>query len=99
VAQTMQVLSMISKKYAQPEYQDVIVAIELLNEPLSPELNFDILKQFYRDGFDYVRETSDTPVVLQDGFVTTSTWNGFLTPSDSNAHNGKRFSVMHYFKS
>jgi glucan 1,3-beta-glucosidase len=51
VAQTLQVLSMISKKYAQPQYQDIIVAIELLNEPLSPELNFVILKQFYRDGF------------------------------------------------
>jgi glucan 1,3-beta-glucosidase len=89
VAQTLQVLSMISTKYAQPQYQDVIVAIELLNEPLSPELNFDVLKQFYRDGFDQVRQTSDTPVVLHDGFVPPSIWNGFLTPSDGNAQNGE----------
>jgi glucan 1,3-beta-glucosidase len=34
--------------------QDVVVAIGLLNEPLSSELNFDELKQFYRDGFGQV---------------------------------------------
>jgi len=87
VAQTLSVLQTISNKYAQTQYQDVVVAIELLNEPLSSELNFDDLKDFYRNGFDQVRSVSDTPVILQDGFVAPSTYNGFLSTSDNNAKN------------
>jgi glucan 1,3-beta-glucosidase len=88
VAQTLAVLETITAKYAQPQYQDVVVAIELLNEPLSSALNFDVLKQFYRDGYGQVRAVSDTPVVLHDGFVPPSSWNGFLSVSDNNAQHG-----------
>lgn len=88
VEQTLAVLETITQKYAQPSYQDVVVAIELLNEPLSSELNYDTLKQFYRDGFGQVRAVSDTPVMLHDGFNAPSTWNGFLSVSDGNAQNG-----------
>lgn len=88
VKQTLAVLKTITQKYAQPKYQDVVVAIELLNEPLSPALNFDELKQFYRDGFGQTRDTSDTPVVLHDGFVSPSQWNNFLNPADGGAQNG-----------
>lgn len=49
----------------------------------------DELKQFLRDGFGQVRATSDTPVVLQDGFQPPPSWNGFLSPSDNNAQNGE----------
>ena len=87
-AQTLAVLEMISTKYAQPQYQDVVVAIELLNEPLSSALDFDALKQFYRDGFGQVRAVSDTTVMLHDEFVPPSTWNGFLSVSDNDAQNG-----------
>lgn len=87
VEQTLAVLETITQKYAQPSYQDVVVAIELLNEPLSSELNYDTLKQFYRDGFGQVRAVSDTPVMLHDGFNAPSTWNGFLSVSDGNAQN------------
>ncbi|TVY57691.1 Glucan 1,3-beta-glucosidase [Lachnellula cervina] len=90
VAQTLSVLQTISNKYAQTQYQDVVVAIELLNEPLSSELNFNDLKDFYRSGFDQVRSVSDTTVMIHDGFVTPSTYNGFLSTSD-NAHNGKDY--------
>lgn len=86
-AQTLSVLNTITQKYAQAQYQDVIVGIELLNEPLSSELDFDELKSFYRDGFNQVRSVSDTPVILHDGFVSPSNWNGFLSVSDNNAQN------------
>lgn len=90
VKQTLLVLKQISDKYAKPEYQDVVVAIELLNEPLASTLpSLDILKQFYRDGYGEVRAVSDTPVVLHDAFKQSSAWNGFLTPSDNNAQSGK----------
>jgi glucan 1,3-beta-glucosidase len=76
IAQALSVLETITAKYAQPAYQDVLVTIELLNEPLSSELNLDELEQFYRDG--QARAVSDTPVMLHDGFVSPSSWNGFL---------------------
>lgn len=87
VAQTLQVLQTIANKYAQTSYQDVIIGIELLNEPLLYKLNYDEVRQFYRDGYGNVRVVSDTPVILHDGFNPPNTWNGFLTPSDANAQN------------
>lgn len=87
VPQTLTVLQKIANKYAKPAYQDVVIAIELLNEPLIAKLNYDTVKQFTRDGFGNVRSVSDTPVVFHDGFNAPSSWNGFLTPSDNNAQN------------
>lgn len=88
VAQTLQVLKTISQKYAQGSYQDVIIGIELINEPaLYTGLSLDVTKQFFRDGYGQVREVSDTPVVISDGFKPPNTWNGFLTPSDANSWN------------
>lgn len=89
VQRTLQVLKTISQKYAKQEYQDVIIGIQLLNEPALyfDNLSFDVTKQFYRDGFRQVREVSDTPVILHDGFKAPNNWNGFLTPSDNNAQN------------
>ncbi|KAI9855839.1 MAG: exo-1,3-beta-glucanase [Vezdaea acicularis] len=84
---TLSVLNQISQKYAQPDYQDVVVAIELLNEPMGPTLDDVKLKQFYYDGFGQVRAVSDTAVVLHDAFLSPAYWNGILTPQDSNAQN------------
>lgn len=89
VKQTLQVLKTISDQYAQPKYQDVIIGIQLLNEPAMylENISEDITRQFYRDGFGQVRDTSDTTVILHDGFIRPNEWNGFLTPSDNNAQN------------
>jgi glucan 1,3-beta-glucosidase len=87
VKQTLKVLKTISDKYAKAEYQDVVVGIQLLNEPFIEKLNDEGVRQFYRDGFNQVRQVSDTPVIIHDGFKAPSTWNGFLTPSDNNAQN------------
>ena len=88
VAQTLSVLRNITTEYGQRQYQDVVVALELLNEPLSSELNYNELQQFCRDGFEQARAVSDTPVMLHDGFNSPSSWNGFLSVSDNNAQNG-----------
>lgn len=88
VQRTLGVLKTISQKYAQTSYQDVVIGIQLLNEPaLYNGLSFDVTKQFYRDGYGQVREVSDTPVILHDGFKAPNEWNAFLTPSDNNAQN------------
>lgn len=81
---TLDVLNTIAQKYAQESYQDVVVGIELLNEPLGSVLNNADLRQFYREGYGRVRQVSDTVVVLQDAFLPPSSYNGFMTPSDLN---------------
>jgi aryl-phospho-beta-D-glucosidase BglC (GH1 family) len=89
VAQTLAVLKTISMKYAASEYQDVVSSIELLNEPLGSKLNYDGIKDFYKKGYEQVRQTSDTPVIFHDAFNAPSSWNGFLSTSDNGAYNGK----------
>lgn len=88
VKQTLAVLETIQTKYGDSSYDDVVAGIELLNEPLSSELDFDVLKQFERDGFGQQRAVSQTRVVvIQDGFQAPNTYNGWLTPSDDNSQN------------
>ena len=84
--QTLDVLRIIAQKYAQPELQDVVIAIQLLNEPANWALDMNAVKQFYRDGFGIVREVSDTPIVFSDAFLPPRDFNEFLSPSDNNAH-------------
>lgn len=82
---TLQVIQMLADKYAQPSYQDVVVAIELLNEPLGSALaSTGELVQFYKDGFGEVRSVSDTPVVLQDAFEQSTFWNDVLSTGGDN---------------
>jgi aryl-phospho-beta-D-glucosidase BglC (GH1 family) len=86
VAQTLKVLQTIQNKYGQSSYDDVIAGIELLNEPLVAELNFNTVKQFERNGFTQQRAVSQSRVVvIQDGFEQPSDYNGWLTPSDHNS--------------
>lgn len=83
---TLHVLETIQKKYGASSYDDVIAGIELLNEPLTPELDLDTVKQFTRDGYGQQRTVSQSRVVVfQDGFQDASAYNGMLTPSDNNA--------------
>lgn len=92
---TLDVLQTIASKYAKPEYSDVVVGIQLLNEPASyfPNFNLTVLEQFYQDGYDIVRNVGDTVVVLHDAFRKPKQWNGFLSPNTSQ--NGECFSDGH----
>ena len=86
VMQTLKVLQKIQTKYGHWSYDDVIAGIELLNEPLISELNFNTVKQFERSGFQQQRAVSQSRVVvIQDGFKNPSDYNGWLTPSDHNS--------------
>lgn len=88
VQATLDILETIQKKYGASSYDDVIAGIELLNEPLSTELNLDDLKQFERNGYGQQRAVSQTRVVvIQDGFQQPDSYNGWLTPSDDNSQN------------
>jgi glucan 1,3-beta-glucosidase len=86
VARTLSVLRTIQEKYASSDYDDVVAAIENLNEPLDPALNPDITRQFHRDSYGNQRVVSQSRTFMfHDGFMPPSSYNGFLTPSDNNA--------------
>lgn len=78
-------LRVLEQKYAVPSMQDVVVAIQPLNEPFLQKLDLNMVRQFYRDAFYNLREISDTPALLHDGFYDPAWMNGFLTPQDNGA--------------
>ena len=82
-------IQLIANKYAQNEYQDVVVGIQLLNEPLAESLpgGTDAVVHFYKDGYGDVRRISDTPCILHDAFQNGTFWNNVLNEPD--ASNGK----------
>ena len=86
VSQTRGVLQLIANKYAAAQYQDVVVGIEPLNEPLIVSINGgdQIVPQYYKDTFGDVRAVSDTPVIMHDGFKNASYWNGVLSGAGQN---------------
>ncbi|KAI3402439.1 hypothetical protein KGF56_004847 [Candida oxycetoniae] len=82
---TLNVLNTIFEKYGGTEYSDVVIGIELLNEPLGTVLDIEKIKQFYQDGYNALRKTgSTTPVIIHDAFLPIGSWNDFLTV-DKNA--------------
>ncbi len=94
VRDTLKVLQKIQSKYGAASYDDVIMGIELLNEPLIASLNYNTVKQFARDGYNQQRAYSKSRVVVvQDGFRAPKEYNGFLTPSD---HNSQWVAIDHH---
>lgn len=81
VNDTLAVIQLIANKYAQTQYQDVVVGIELMNEPLAVSLpgGTDAVVQYYKDAYGNVRQISDTPTILHDAFQDGSFWNDVLT--------------------
>lgn len=86
ISVTNGVIAQISQKYASSQYADVVVGIELLNEPLMTSLpgGRSATTGYYEDGFGIVRQSGSTGVVIHDGFATPSSWNGILTGQGAN---------------
>ncbi|MCJ1286828.1 exo-1,3-beta-glucanase [Xylographa opegraphella] len=81
VQQTLEVIQIMAGKYATPSMQDVVVAIELLNEPLASALqSTPELESFYQQGYNAVRDVSNTPVMIQDAFEPDGFWSNVLVP-------------------
>ncbi|KAL2432758.1 Glucan 1,3-beta-glucosidase [Exophiala dermatitidis] len=78
---TLNVISQIAQKYGTAEYADVVVGIELLNEPYMAGLpgGRSATQGYYQSGFNIVRGAGPIPVIIHDGFADPSQWNGFLT--------------------
>lgn len=65
---TYSVLGEISNKYSADEYADVVIGIELVNEPLGPDLDYSMLLDYYNQGYGVVRDSGDVPVIIHDAF-------------------------------
>lgn len=85
ISATENVITMISQKYGGSSDADVIAGIELLNEPLMSAIpgGRSATQGYYQDGFNIVRNSGQTPVIIQDGFINPNQWNGFLTGQGS----------------
>jgi glucan 1,3-beta-glucosidase len=83
---TYSILGEVSQKYSNDYYNDVIIGIELVNEPLGPALNQQELIQFYEQGYDIVRKEGNVPVIIHDAFFQLDNyWDNTLnTEIDPN---------------
>ena len=86
VSDTLSVIQKIANKYAQKQYQDVVAAIEVLNEPLGTSVagGLDTVLGYYDNAYGDVRRVSDTEVMVHDAFQTGSSLNNILTSSGGN---------------
>jgi len=84
VQHTVDVIAALSKKYAQASFNNVVVGIQLLNEPLGPNLNMDGVRQYWTAGYAAVRKINDIPVVIHDAFQSITSWNGFMKSGFNN---------------
>jgi glucan 1,3-beta-glucosidase len=78
------VIRMLAQKYALPEYNNVVTAIELLNEPLGVALDMNKVRQYWMDGWGITREYGDIAVVIGDAFLDPPSWNGFMSSGWNN---------------
>lgn len=73
VAQTITALNKIRDDYAS---HPAVAAIELLNEPMGPQLDMNTVRQFYMDGWGNLRD-SNVAVTFHDAFMGVTSWNEF----------------------
>jgi glucan 1,3-beta-glucosidase len=77
VANTLTAIQNLADRYKND--QDVVTAIELLNEPANWGNDMGLVRKFYYDGWGNVRTTSsNTAVVIHDAFLDPQSWNGFM---------------------
>lgn len=82
---TKNVLGQIAKKYADPQYWQVVTALCLLNEPAAFDGRVaNVLRQFWRDAYGAARwpfgndSKSGLLLVISDGFQPLSSWNNYM---------------------
>ncbi|EJU03454.1 glycoside hydrolase [Dacryopinax primogenitus] len=87
VTRTQAIIATMSSDFSQSQYQGVVTAIELVNEPAgyySQEL-LDTTRNYYTDTYPTVRNDGSLVVVLHDAFQSFSYWSGFLTEANGGS--------------
>lgn len=80
---TLTALQAIFDKYGGSDYEDVIIGIELLNEPLGPSSDMNQLKNFYEWGYKNMRDADlYNAVIVHDAFQPFNYWDDFMTVDD-----------------
>ncbi|KAK9465855.1 glycoside hydrolase superfamily [Lipomyces arxii] len=77
---TQSVISQIMATYAATQWNDVVVAIQPVNEPLGPRLDQQQIMDYYGYSYNALRVDagSDIMLAIHDAFYDYSTWNGFM---------------------
>ncbi|KAI9760217.1 MAG: basic helix-loop-helix protein [Chaenotheca gracillima] len=93
IERTISVLTTMARKYGAREYADTVVALELVNEPISwGDNDFGTTQQFARDAYAAVRAAATNPdllIVMHDAFQGPEAW--VSVAQDLSA--GKNFAV------
>lgn len=82
---TTEVLQYILKKYSQSIFEDTVIGIELINEPLGPAIDVEKMKtNYYQPAYEYLRNTlqSDQNIIIHDAFEPYNYWDNFWSESD-----------------
>lgn len=84
INKTISVLTTMAAKYSGSEYSDVVIALELVNEPISWSPNdLAITRQFYIDAYNAVQaaltDNKDLQIIMHDSFVPLSEWSDLPT--------------------
>ncbi|CUM67992.1 uncharacterized protein PRCAT00005706001 [Priceomyces carsonii] len=97
---TEKVLHQIFSKYgnlnSSKEYEDTILGIEIVNEPLGAKLSMHKLKSFYEKVYEDARATQvvNNTFVIHDAFEAIGYWNSFLTNDDKKNSTTDNYNVL-----
>lgn len=93
IQQSISVLTQMAAKYGSSDYSDVVVGLELVNEPISWGNNqLSTTLQFARDAYAQVKSASANPhlnVIMHDSFVPATQWSSL--PSDVGTTTSRQF--------
>lgn len=97
---TISVLRKIYSKYGSKDfytkYEDTILGIEVLNEPMGPKLDMNELIEFYESSYLDARVYSDTnnTIVFHDAFMPAGYWDTFLNESSTQEGRLKNYNIL-----
>lgn len=73
---TMEILEQVFQLYGHGTFSDVVIGIELINEPLGPALDMNRIKSFYYEGYQKLRmQNLVTPLIIHDAFMPMHYWD------------------------
>lgn len=97
---TRLVLRDIYAKYGSAEfskkYNDTILGIEVLNEPMGPKLSMSKLKHFYDGAYTDAREIQDTnnTIVFHDAFQEAGYWNHYRQNNSNSSSITRNYNIL-----
>lgn len=85
---TLAVWESMFESYLNNNTESPIVGIEIMNEPLSPKLDSDLMTKYYYEAFKLFKQqqssTDNTTFVIHDAFKELGHWNLHFNPQYQN---------------